>query len=188
MLREKKNKNTMVINILGLDPSLNNWGIALAKYDTSTQELSILQGNVLQTKPDKANKQNIQDLYSAEFLYTNLKPSFEFVDIISAELPYGSQTSRAMVSYALCIGVLGSLKHTNPNVVPVTPQQVKNVVGSSTASKKEVINWVKNNHQEVLSWLPKAVSKSEHICDAIVSIHVMLNTKQFKDYIHEINN
>lgn len=174
----------MIIDILGLDPSLNNWGVALAKYDTQTNILTVLQGRVLTSKHNKKAKQNIQDLTKSEFLYKSLAPAFNYADIISAELPYGSQSSRAMVSYALCIGVLGSLKHTNPNVVPVTPIQVKKLVGSPTSTKEEVIDWVKAKHPEILSWLPQAKAKSEHICDAIVSMHVMLNTQQFKDYIH----
>ena len=178
----------MLIDILGLDPSLRNWGIALAKYNTQTNKLIILEGRVLQFKPNKKQKQNIQDLSTAEYLYKELMPAFRYVDIISAELPHGSQSSRAMVSYALCIGVLGYLKHTNPNVIPITPKQVKDLVGSPTASKEDVINWVKDKHPEILTWLPQSNAKSEHICDAIVSIHVMLNTQQFKDYINEINN
>lgn len=92
--------------------------------------------------------------------------------MIIAELPTGSQSSRAMVSYASCIAITACISHTNPNINIVTPNQIKRLVGSPTASKDDVIDWVKQRHPNLK--LP-VKSKAEHICDSIVAIYAHLN-------------
>lgn len=163
------------LTLLGLDPSLRNWGFCLADYNPISQELNIQTGGVISFNPDKTQKQNIQDLHTAHTLYTTLKLLVKRADYYVAELPTGSQSSRAMVSYALCIGVLGSLWHTNPKLIPVSPTQVKNKV-KANASKQEIIDWCIDRHPDILSWLPKAKSKQEHICDSIVALHLLTET------------
>ena len=162
----------MKLNLIGFDPSLRNWGFSSATYDTQTKRLNIQSGGVIQYKPDSSLKQNIQDLYTANTLYSTLKPFIKNADYYVAELPTGSQSSRAMVSYALCLGVLGSLKQTNPNLFTVTPNQVKKQVKLG-ASKEDIIDWCITKHPSILTWLPKAKSKQEHICDSIVTLHLL---------------
>lgn len=38
----------MLINVIGMDPSLNNWGIAKAVFDTETQKVTVLHIDVIQ--------------------------------------------------------------------------------------------------------------------------------------------
>lgn len=173
----------MIIKILGLDPSLRNWGIAKTIYDTQTNILSVVDTSIIHTKPIKSKiKQSTKDLLASNKLYTGITPYYKDIDLVIAEVPSGSQSSRAMVSYGVCIGVLGSLQALKPQLIQVAANDVKTVVGANTTSKKEIINWVKHKHPEAS--LPKT-NKAEHICDAIVAIYAGLKTKTFKEFINE---
>lgn len=163
----------MIVRLVGFDPSLRNWGFCVATYNTQTKALDIYSGDVIQYQPDKSLRQNLQDLATANALYRALKPLVEQADYYVAELPIGSQSSRAMVSYALCIGILGSFKHTNPKLYTVTPNQVKKQV-TTNASKQEIIDWCIDKYPTILSWLAKPKSKREHICDSIVALHLLV--------------
>ncbi|MFC0819726.1 crossover junction endodeoxyribonuclease RuvC [Moraxella marmotae] len=170
-----------VKTIIGFDPSLRNWGYCIANYNENTQVLEFTKGGVIHSKPDKEQRQNLQDLQSATQLYHGLhnliglyQPNF-----LVAELPVGSQSSRAMVSYATCISLSAALayqdgEHTIP-LLSITPQQVKATVGKKDASKDEVMSWVSEYYPEVDDWLlqfPKG--EREHICDAIVATHTAI--------------
>lgn len=174
----------MILKLLSLDPSFRNWGFVIVEYDTDTHQLAIKSGGVLSSKPDKSNnKQNTKDLKVSKYLYTHLNQLIKDTDIVIAEVPHGSQSSRAMVSYGVCIGLLGTIQQP---LVQVSANDVKRLVGSNTASKDDVINWVNKHYQ--LDWLPKAKSKSEHICDAIAALHIGIQSKQFKEYYETITN
>ena len=41
------------INVLGMDPSLLNWGLAFAKYNVKTKQLKLVNIQIQQTKPAK---------------------------------------------------------------------------------------------------------------------------------------
>lgn len=176
----------MKLDILGFDPSLRNWGVAKAQYDLTTNDLTIEHGFVIQHKPkkDRHTKQNTLDLQTANYIKSHLTSA----DVVIAEVPHGSQSSRAMVSYGVCIGVLGSLYD---DLIQVSANDVKRIVEPNTTIKEvpkyQVINWVKNRHPEILTWLP-TTRKQEHICDAIVAIYAGINKPKFKDLIHEINS
>lgn len=167
------------ITIIGFDPSLRNWGYCIATY--ADDKLTFHQGGVLHSKPDDLERQNLKDLQSVTQLYNQLKglvnehkPKY-----LVAELPVGSQSSRAMVSYATCICLSAVLAYADgSNTIPlltVTPNQVKVAVGKRDATKDEVINWVFTHYPNTQQWLkdvPK--TKQEHICDAIVATHIAL--------------
>lgn len=179
----------MKVNITGFDPSLNNWGISHAKYNTETNELKILDGDVLRLKSkDKNLKQNQKDLIHAKSLYSKLQTHLTNTHICCIELPIGSQSSRAMVSYAMCIGLIGSLMNQFPNVyfIFVSPYKVKQVVGTNTTTKEEIIQWVTTKHPEYD--LPKAKNQAEHIADSICTIYAgLINQPNLKEIINEIN-
>lgn len=166
------------MNILGLDPSLNNFGIAKGIL---TDTLSITYTDVIQHKIKKdKTKQNSRDINAALHIFKHLYPLLKDIDVIIVEVPIGSQSSRAMVSYGVCIALIGVISYFNPKVIQVSPFDVKKLVGSRTASKEDVIQWVQSNHPTLN--LPKAIGKAEHIADAIAAIHVGLESKQFKEY------
>lgn len=170
--------------ILGLDPSFRNWGISKATYDTDSKKLSVFHGEVLTSNHDLYSKQNQKDLYSACLLSQKLAEHWnDDIDLVCIELPHGSQSARAMVSYGVVLGVLSQFINKGIPTICTSALQVKDVVGNRKATKKEVIQWVKDNHTEFT--LPKSLNKAEHIADSIVAIHAVLASKQFKEYLNE---
>ena len=97
------------VTIIGFDPSLRNWGYCIATY--ADNKLTFHQGGVIHSRPNTKQKQNLQDLLSVTQLYSQLKQlmTTHKPDYIVAELPVGSQSSRAMVSYATCISLCSVL-------------------------------------------------------------------------------
>lgn len=155
------------MKILGLDPSLSNWGYAVGLLDTG---LTIIDTGVIQTKPDKTKRrQNLKDYDRCHHIYHHLVSLVKDIDVICVELPTGSQSSRACVSYGACVALTATLP---VKVIVTTPNQTKRLVGSSTASKDDVINWVKDKHP----YLDLSIkTKAEHIADAICAIYTGMN-------------
>ena len=182
----------MKYKIIGFDPSLRNWGYCIATYDAFSRTLEFTDGGVIQSKPDKEfARKNLEDLQSVTQLYSKLRPLLKKhqPDYLVAELPVGSQSSRAMVSYAACISLCavmayGDGQKTIP-LLSVSPYNVKKQVsGTIEATKEEVINWVKENYPQAYEWVdhyPK--SKQEHICDAIVAVHCAVTNQTMEDII-----
>ena len=163
------------MRILSFDPSFNNWGYSIAELHDN--KLTIIGFGVLKnkTKKDKKVRQNIQDLNRCIELYNGLCDLTKDIDLLCAELPVGSQSSRAMVSYATCIALTASISVLVPKLIVCTPNEVKRLVGSNTASKDDVINWVKDKHPELN--LPSK-TYAEHICDSIVAMYVCLTKRE----------
>ena len=178
----------MLIHFLTLDPSLRNMGLATGVIHTQADIININHIDVIKTKPNPQDKQNIQDMTTAYELFTGLKPFVEHADIIFVELPYSGQSSRAMVSYAVCVALIGALHYYNKNIITVTPHQVKKFIQQHTQvnnpQKQDVINWVQTKYTN-LDLTVK--TKAEHIADAITTMHVGLTTPQYQEYLYETN-
>lgn len=175
-----------VLRVLGLDPSLRNWGIAAGTYDTVTGKLLIKCLRVTRAEvPDgKQVRQNSKDLAAAQQLYAGVQPFLGQANLIFAEVPVGSQSARAMASYGICVGVLGSIRNSAP-FFEVTPDEVKlTTVGNKTATKQQMIDWAVAKHPEA-PW-PRTskgaiiAGKAEHMADAIASIYAGLQSNQYK--------
>lgn len=168
-----------MINILGLDPSFRNWGWSVA---TLSNTLSIQDCGVITSAPSKEDiPQNKKDIESCLQLYPGLLALTKKADIICIEAPHGSQSSRAMVSYGVCMAYIAAITHLNPNVVLVSANDVKRVVGLKNATKHDVIDWVKKTHLEAV--IPTQLNRAEHICDSIAAIHAAMQTNQFKELL-----
>lgn len=200
-----ENSTPIKIPVMGVDPSLNNWGFSYGYISISPDSpisLEIVHGQVIQnkSKPSKIKQpKNVIDMNRASEIYIEMlthlktfKPYYVFV-----ELPYGSQSSRAMMSAGLCTGVMGSLAEGyNTRYEVVTPRTCKKVtVGSLTASKEEMIKWVVDNHPEYS--LPTRMlngervinsSQAEHIADSVAAIHAGILHKTYKSIIEELKD
>lgn len=183
----------MKMQIVGFDPSLSNWGVALATLDLDTLEINVSGLHVIQTEPEKDKKmrkvvrKNSEDLERAKLLYKGAADAAEGRWLAFVEIPVGSQSSRAMASYGCCIGVLAAVGQVIP-VIQVTPNEVKLAgCGIKTASKEEMIQAMIAKHPAA-PWPVKTVkgfntpiaSKCEHLADAIASIEAGIKTDEFK--------
>lgn len=185
----------MKLTLLGMDPSLNNWGLAIGTYDVTTKQLDVYELRV--TQPDipegKQVRNNSKDLARAEQLalaaqkiHQTYRPQVTFV-----EVPIGSQSARAMASYGVCVGVLGTLRATGHPFYEVTPSEVKKVAtGRTNATKREMIQWAYDQHPSA-PWpfqTKKGVttiieSKAEHMADAVAAIHAGIRLPQFQQLL-----
>ena len=177
------------IPVASYDPSLRNWGIAVGNYNTETNEISISSIDVIQPVLDKGKqvRQNSLDVESGLQIFTGAYNASKGCLLVFAEVPVGSQSSRAACAYGLCTGVLGSLKAMGVPLVEVTPTEVKMAsVGSKTATKEDMITWAVGKYPN-LNW-PKhgksiSAAKAEHMSDAIGVLHAGILTSTFKQYI-----
>lgn len=187
----------MTIRVLGMDPSLSNWGLAAGLYDRESQVLSITQLSVVQPSvpTHKSVRQNSKDILRAEQLATGAWEWASQADLVIVEVPVGSQSARAMASYGICVGILGALRARGIPFIEVTPTEVKLAsVGAKTANKNDMIQWahyrypqanwpmVKRNGVQEIS-----AAKAEHLADAIAAIHAGLKSPDFLALSHFLN-
>lgn len=177
----------MKIPVLGCDPSLSNWGLAAAELDLttgylSTPELSLISPKALSGKQVRVNS---SDIHRATELAEAVFKAASKAKAVFVEVPVGSQSARAMASYGICIGILGSLRAKGVNFIEVTPKENKEVFhGSPTASKRDMIdkglelypdaNWPAGKEPGTIA------DKAEHMADAIAAIHAGVRTPMFQ--------
>lgn len=182
-----------LIPVLGMDPSLNNWGLAKGYFDTETMKLSITELDLINPEfsSGKTVRQNSKDLERARQLAFKAASAVGDAQAVFVEVPVGSQSARAMASYGICVGVLGALRAQNIPFFEVTPTEVKlATIGKKTASKAEIIeravaaypqaNWplvTRNGETNVV------MSKAEHMADAIGAIEAGIQTEQFRSVL-----
>jgi len=177
------------IRILGIDPSLNSFGIAKTVVDLKTME--VIADEVYVIQPDKADavtkkivRKNSDDLRRATWLQSKMIEACEGFDLVAVEMPVGSQSARAMASYGIVIGVLSSC---STPMIEVTATEVKLAgAGSKTATKREMIDWGTRKHPDA-GWKTvkrkgnvELVASNEHAADALAAVYAALDTVQFK--------
>jgi Holliday junction resolvasome RuvABC endonuclease subunit len=181
------------LNLVGFDPSLNNWGIAAATLDLRSRKLTVIHLAV--TNPvlptGKQVRQNSLDLEAAFQLYQSAVNAANGAHAVFIEVPVGSQSARAMASYGICVGVCGALRANNIPFFEVTATEVKLAgPGIKTASKQEMIDWAMKQHPEG-NWptykekgetlVSKA--KAEHMADGIAAIYAGIASIPFKQML-----
>lgn len=139
----------------------------------------------------KQVRQNSVDLESAFQLYTTTWELTQDAKAVFVEVPVGSQSARAMASYGICVGILGSLRANGIPFFEVTPTEVKlAAAGYKTATKADMISWAIQTHPEG-NWPfysqkgQQLVSeaKAEHLADAVGAIHAGIQTNTFKQVL-----
>ena len=107
------------------------------------------------------------------------------------EVPVGSQSSRAMASYGICIGILGVLRAQRIPFMEITASNVKKVMtGSTTATKKDMIDAAVSRYPD-LNW-PRYTKKgitqissthAEHMADAMGAVIAGTQSEQFNQLL-----
>lgn len=193
MTRKVLQPMTKVIKVVGQDPSLRNWGLAVGTLDLETKKLTVeyvdLTNPVLPT--GKQVRQNSSDLESALQLYKGAADAAIGAHAIFVEVPVGSQSARAMASYGVCVGVLGALRANGIPFFEVTPTEVKlAAVGNKTATKQDMIKWAMESHPEA-NWptykqngkVMVSEAKAEHMADAIAAIYAGIRCNSFQQML-----
>lgn len=172
-----------------MDPSFSNWGIASAVLDFATESvdsmvLDLCTPEVITSKQVRQNSLDLDRATTlARFAFEQAQPA----KVVFVEVPVGSQSSRACVSYGACIGVLGALRAKGTQIIQVSPAEVKkSLTGKTTATKTEMINaamalypganWPMHNRKV-------SAAKAEHMADAIGAIHAGVQTPIFQNLL-----
>lgn len=167
--------------VLGLDPSLRNFAIVKGDLNIDTNEFNPTFAELVETSTTKTKRvrKNSDDLERARSISAALRNYTDEATIIFAEIPVGSQSSRAMASYGISIGIISALARP---LIQVTPSEVKiAATGDKNATKDEMIQWAYAMYPD-LNWLKrggKLLAKNEHIADSIAAIHAGLESEQF---------
>lgn len=187
------------LRILGMDPSLNNWGLAFATL--YLDDLTIEVGKLVTVHPEpsklnKSERKSTKDIERTTSLFNNLLPYLKDVDIVIAETPIGGRDTKAAFGYSVCvtlIGVLNSIGLEN-EVIEVSPFDVKQVV-KKEATKDEMISWATKQHPEA-DWKYRIVKgnkvlikkEAEHVSDAIAAIYAAASKPQLINLINHLEN
>lgn len=182
-----------LIKVVGQDPSLRNWGLAVGYLNLETKKLTVefvdITNPVLPT--GKQVRQNSNDLESALQLYKGAADASIGAQAVFVEVPVGSQSARAMASYGICVGVLGALRANGIPFFEVTPTEVKLAsVGNKTATKQDMIRWAMASHPEA-NWPTYkqhgkdmvSEAKAEHMADAIAAIYAGITCNAFQQIL-----
>ena len=180
------------LRVVGFDPSMSNWGIATGIYCLDAEELTITNLGV--TSPGlpkgKQVRQNSKDLEAAQQLASGALEVISDAQAIFVEVPHGSQSARAMASYGICVGILGTMRATGTPFFELTPNEVKlAATNNKKATKREMIDWAtgkypnapwpfyKKNGETLIS-----ETKAEHMADAIAVIEAGIQSPLFRQF------
>lgn len=176
----------MRIPVCGFDPSLTHWGIAEGDLDLSTgflhdPRLTVVEPAKIKTKQVR---QNSIDLDVGRQLALAAFPAAKRAKVVFVECPVGSQSARAMASYGICMGILGSMLVHDIQLIEVTATEVKKAfTGNRNATKQQMID-------QALEFYPDAnfprqrgriLKSAEHVADALGAIHAGVNTPIFQN-------
>ena len=164
-----------------------NWGIAEAVLDLQDGTLSTPVLSLVQPRDGDGKKQvrrNSLDRCRATELAAAALEVGRRNKIVFVEVPVGSQNARAMCSYGMCLGVLGSLRSEGIEIIEVSPDENKKIfTGKKNATKDEMI-------AKAVELYPEAnfpshngkisATKAEHCADAIAAIHAGVKTPVFQ--------
>lgn len=182
-----------IVHVVGLDPSLRNWGIANATLHLNSSQTPTIEVNHLNVVSPvlAANKQvrkNSQDLERAKQLSEGTLKAIQGAQAIFVEVPVGSKSARSMASYGICVGILGALRSLGIPFFEVSPLEVKMAsFGKKTASKKEMIDWAIHQHPDA-NWPTHTkngqtvvtTGSAEHMADAIAAIYAGVASTSFQ--------
>lgn len=178
------------LRALGMDPSMNNWGITAGLLDSESglyapKTLEVLQAE----KPSKkAIRQNSIDIDVAKQLGEGLIPYIKQVpNVVFVEVPVGSQSASAMKGYGICVGVLGMLRAFGTQFIQVTPIEVKlAMTGNRNASKKEMIEAAMLKYPDA-PWPTRGgkvvEGKAEHMADAIGAVIAGIRNDEYQQLV-----
>lgn len=166
--------------VIGIDAAFSNMGFARMIMDAGKPELESLHLESTESQHKKEVRKSSDDLRRARQLYTTMCCECEGALLAVAEVPSGSQSSRASWSLGIAVGVLAACPVT---LVQVSQLEVKMAsVGKKTASKEEMIEWAMAlyPHADWLRHKGRPTKANEHLADAVAIIHAGMRTDTFK--------
>lgn len=181
------------IRVCGFDPSMRNWGMAVADLDLGSGLLDVPTLSIIQPRDEKSKqvRKNSKDLALAKQLFEGAYDTAKSCKVVFVEVPVGSQSARAMASYGVCVGVLGSLAGLGITIIEVSPEENKKALtGNKHATKEAMIsaamaeyptaNWPRQERNGATFKKGDLKAEAEHVADAIGAIHAGCATPTFQ--------
>lgn len=182
----------MKIKVMGIDAAFSNVGLAFATVDMTDPKdpkVELHDLHLIHTAPMKKRPRGMprssDDLRRArEALHGIQAKIAEWQpDYIVAEVPFGSQSARASWALGIIIGVLAAV----PDLIEVTPREVKAATGEPNADKDWMIEWAMDLHPDA-PWVKRKLKgnivqvagHNEHLADATGAIYAALRGKSPK--------
>ena len=161
-----------MIRVLGMDPSLANFGIALATIDyiNNKPEIVIESIETIETRKEKGG--TLDDFRRLALIVKRLEWYLPQVSKIYTEIPGGSRSARAANALGMMKALIVCYSYRKPTIY-VTPMQTKRIIGNQKATKRDMINWAVVTHPEV-KWAianGRILAKNEHAADTVAVIH-----------------
>jgi Holliday junction resolvasome RuvABC endonuclease subunit len=190
-----------LIPIAGLDPSFTHFGVVNATLDLDTLEVTVGRMTTIVTEPtDKASRKvirkNSDDLKRSQIISAAYPPLVKDCVAVFAEIPTGAQSARAMWAFGASTMAIAFCPVP---VIQVQPSETKMAaVGTSTASKEEMIEWAGEKYPNApweryardKIWKSKVIRSAgqicdseEHVADALAVIEAGLVTDQFRQLL-----
>lgn len=178
----------MKINVIGMDPSMSNWGIAKVVVDIASLAIEVRELVLIETESEK--KQGVikqsDDLRRANLLRGEMLLHCTGSSLAITEVPFYSPAAYPMANFnsGLVTGVLASCSLP---LIQVSPSDVKiAAVGHKQAAKEEMIEWGMEKHPEA-NWKmrnfkgkARPIAANEHLADALASVYAGIKTQQFQ--------
>jgi Holliday junction resolvasome RuvABC endonuclease subunit len=174
------------IRIAGIDGSKTNFGISLLSLDTDTMALSVEDLILVKTEKTKVKqvRASSDNLRRAREIYLVTREALKGCAAVFVEVPSGGQSYDAVLGFGIVIGLYASLE-LEP--IEVSPAETKKAaLGTSTASKSEMIEWAVEKFPEA-PWrmrklhgemVPK--KDNEHLADGVAIAHAGIMLPSFR--------
>lgn len=175
---------------------MRNWGIAVADLDLESGLLDVPTLSIVQPRDEKSKqvRKNSKDLALAKELFDGAYEVAKICKVVFVEVPVGSQSARAMASYGVCVGVLGSLAGLGITIIEVSPEENKKALtGIKHATKEAMIsaalaeyptaNWPRQERNGATFKKGDLKAEAEHVADAIGAIHAGCATPIFQSLL-----
>ena len=172
---------------------MRNWGMAVADLDLGSGLLDVPTLSIIQPRDEKSKqvRKNSKDLALAKQLFEGAYNTAKSCKVVFVEVPVGSQSARAMASYGVCVGVLGSLAGLGITIIEVSPEENKKALtGIKYATKEAMIsaamaeyptaNWPRQERNGATFKKGDLKAEAEHVADAIGAIHAGCATPTFQ--------
>lgn len=182
--------------IVGMDPSIQNWGMVKVKVDKE-KNIQLLESAVVHSlaskkgsKAAKATYKNVEDLERGKILINKTLSFCKDVDYIFIELPVASQSARACVSYGMCVGLFSAVANEGIPYRVIRNNEIKRMAGYKDdnirpVEKSEVIDYVTSEgYKDIFNNFKK--DEHEHLADAMMTILVGL--KNYDPTTHYFTN
>lgn len=169
-------------NVIGIDGSLQNFGVAVVNVDETTLNINeVVKIELSKTKPSKHLKKSVDDLarFQQHWNMVNRLIKMHDIQIAFAELPAGAKDARANFAFGAVTGMLACLPIP---LITVTALEAKLAsTGYKHADKEDVIAWAyskwddagwtvskrKNNYELLTDEGLYLAKENEHCADAL---------------------